>query len=76
MVFVIKYLYPTPQHVVLTRLRRAGGSPFPPVRWVGTIQDAACELRRRSLLGTWVNSPCGRHERFESMLTKSDLPED
>jgi hypothetical protein len=34
------------------------------------------ELPRTPLLGTSVNSPRVRHERFESMLTKSDLPED
>src|SRR5215217_7065375 len=43
------------QHVVTTSMRRVRGRVGTSTRWVRTIRDRACRLRRIYLLRTWVN---------------------
>ncbi len=58
------HIYRAPLHLVLPRMRRTGGSPFPPARWVWTIQEAASQLPRIPLPRTWVNKgPVGQPEQ-------------
>jgi hypothetical protein len=49
------HIYPGPQHVVLTRMRRAGKRERNPARLARTIQDPASELPRILIPRTWVN---------------------
>jgi gas vesicle protein len=52
------HLYPAPQHVVSTRMRRAGEESVNPARWSETLQDAASEVRRTHLPRTPVHKGC------------------
>ena len=47
--------YPAPQHVVLTRMRRAGRQGGIPARLARTILDVESELPRIPVPRSWVN---------------------
>ena len=45
----LAHIYPTPQHVVLTRMRRVGGRASDSVPWARLMQDPTSELPRITL---------------------------
>ena len=65
------HLHPAPQHIVSTRMRRAGKQEGNPAQLAQTIQDLASELPRSVIPRTRVNR--GKRKR-QGMVPRSFFP--